>query len=161
MRSALAGLSAMERTAFVLRHFEGRSIAEICDQLGAQAARVTAAGQALQVEDDRVAAPIFVLRGRERRRVLWEGPDGYVLRGTGEEPRPVADLLAIIADNPAVAGEAHVRFYAGAPLKLSDGCTVGTLCVADRRPRILNEDQLAELRRLAALVVDELESPRL
>jgi RNA polymerase sigma-70 factor (ECF subfamily) len=34
VRSALAGLSAMERTAFVLRHFEGRSIAEICDQLG-------------------------------------------------------------------------------------------------------------------------------
>lgn len=34
VRSALAELSAMERTAFVLRHFEGRSIAEICDQLG-------------------------------------------------------------------------------------------------------------------------------
>ncbi|MBW8878706.1 MAG: sigma-70 family RNA polymerase sigma factor [Acidobacteria bacterium] len=34
VRSALAGLSPMERTAFVLRHFEGRSIAEICDQLG-------------------------------------------------------------------------------------------------------------------------------
>lgn len=34
VRSALAGLSAMERTAFVLRHFEGRSIAEICNQLG-------------------------------------------------------------------------------------------------------------------------------
>lgn len=34
VRSAMAGLSAMERTAFVLRHFEGRSIAEICDQLG-------------------------------------------------------------------------------------------------------------------------------
>lgn len=34
VRSALAGLSPMERTAFILRHFEGRSIAEICDQLG-------------------------------------------------------------------------------------------------------------------------------
>lgn len=34
VRSALAGLSPMERTAFVLRHFEGRSIAEICEQLG-------------------------------------------------------------------------------------------------------------------------------
>ena len=34
VRSGLAGLSAMERTAFVLRHFEGRSIAEICAQLG-------------------------------------------------------------------------------------------------------------------------------
>ena len=34
VRSGLAELSAMERTAFVLRHFEGRSIAEICEQLG-------------------------------------------------------------------------------------------------------------------------------
>jgi RNA polymerase sigma-70 factor (ECF subfamily) len=34
VRSALGDLSPMERTAFVLRHFEGRSIAEICDQLG-------------------------------------------------------------------------------------------------------------------------------
>jgi len=34
VRSALSSLSAMERTAFVLRHFEGRSIAEICEQLG-------------------------------------------------------------------------------------------------------------------------------
>ncbi len=34
VRSAMAELSTMERTAFVLRHFEGRSIAEICDQLG-------------------------------------------------------------------------------------------------------------------------------
>ncbi|HEV8582488.1 MAG TPA: sigma-70 family RNA polymerase sigma factor [Thermoanaerobaculia bacterium] len=34
VRSAMGELSAMERTAFVLRHFEGRSIADICDQLG-------------------------------------------------------------------------------------------------------------------------------
>lgn len=34
VRSALAELSPMERTAFVLRHFEGRSIAEICGALG-------------------------------------------------------------------------------------------------------------------------------
>ncbi|HEX9943955.1 MAG TPA: sigma-70 family RNA polymerase sigma factor [Thermoanaerobaculia bacterium] len=34
VRGALAGLSPMERTAFVLRHFEGRSIAEICSALG-------------------------------------------------------------------------------------------------------------------------------
>ncbi|HWM89671.1 MAG TPA: RNA polymerase sigma factor [Thermoanaerobaculia bacterium] len=34
VRTALAELSPMERTAFVLRHFEGRPIAEICRQLG-------------------------------------------------------------------------------------------------------------------------------
>lgn len=62
------------------------------------------------------------------------------------------------ADNPAVVGPAHVRFYAGAPLRLRDGSAVGALCVADRRPRVLNDEQLSELRRLAALVVDELEA---
>lgn len=34
VRTALADLSPMERTAFVLRHFEGRPIAEICRHLG-------------------------------------------------------------------------------------------------------------------------------
>lgn len=34
VREGLADLSALERTAFVLRHFEGRSIAEICARLG-------------------------------------------------------------------------------------------------------------------------------
>lgn len=34
VRGALSDLSPMERAAFVLRHFEGRSIAEICGALG-------------------------------------------------------------------------------------------------------------------------------
>jgi RNA polymerase sigma-70 factor (ECF subfamily) len=34
VRGALADLSPTERAAFVLRHFEGRSIAEICGALG-------------------------------------------------------------------------------------------------------------------------------
>lgn len=34
VREALSGLSPLERAAFVLRHFEERSIAEVCDSLG-------------------------------------------------------------------------------------------------------------------------------
>ena len=56
------------------------------------------------------------------------------------------------ADNPAVTGPARIRFYAGVPLVLADGSRVGTLCVGDHRPRLLDEHQLDELRRLAALV---------
>ena len=63
------------------------------------------------------------------------------------------------ADNPAVAGDPRVRFYAGAPLEMSDGSTVGTLCVIDYRPRLLTQTQLDELRRLARLVATELETP--
>lgn len=63
------------------------------------------------------------------------------------------------ADNPAVVGDPRIRFYAGAPLELSDGSTVGTLCVVDYRPRFLDARQLGELSRLARLVADELEEP--
>jgi RNA polymerase sigma-70 factor (ECF subfamily) len=34
VREALTGLSPLERAAFVLRHYEERSIAEVCDTLG-------------------------------------------------------------------------------------------------------------------------------
>lgn len=63
------------------------------------------------------------------------------------------------ADNPAVAGEERVRFYAGAPLEAADGSRVGTLCLVDRRPRQLDEQQLSLLRDLADLVQAELVKP--
>ena len=62
------------------------------------------------------------------------------------------------ADNPLVSEDPRVRFYAGVPLTLADGSRAGTLCVLDYRPRVLDADQLAELRRLGALVTEELEA---
>ena len=77
----------------------------------------------------------------------------------GSDVLHVPDLLedARFADNPVVTGPERPRFYAGVPLVLSDGCKVGTLCVIDHRPRVLDDHQLEELRRLAALVQTELE----
>jgi GAF domain-containing protein len=46
------------------------------------------------------------------------------------------------------------------PLILDDGSRVGTLCVADYRPRQLDDGELDELRRVARLVVDELDAAR-
>jgi hypothetical protein len=63
------------------------------------------------------------------------------------------------ADNPLVAGDPRLRFYAGVPLRLSNGAKVGTFCVLDYRPRRLDDDQLDELRRLGGLVVEQLERP--
>lgn len=73
----------------------------------------------------------------------------------------IPDTLADdrFADNPAVREEPRIRFYAGMPLQLSDGTVAGTLCVMDQRPRRLDDDQKTELRRLARLVVTELETP--
>jgi ribonuclease BN (tRNA processing enzyme) len=78
------------------------------------------------------------------------GPDVLQVPDALEDPR--------FADNPAVAGAIRVRFYAGVPLALADGSRVGTLCVADRRPRLLDDHQLEALRDLAALVVAELQA---
>ncbi|MGH9298098.1 MAG: PP2C family protein-serine/threonine phosphatase, partial [Acidimicrobiales bacterium] len=62
--------------------------------------------------------------------------------------------------NPLVASEFGLRFYAGAPLTTHDGFNLGTLCVIDRQPREVTEDEVATLRDLAALVMDELELRR-
>jgi phosphoribosyl 1,2-cyclic phosphodiesterase/DNA-binding response OmpR family regulator len=77
----------------------------------------------------------------------------------GVDVLQIEDTLADprFADNPIVSGEPRLRFYAGMPLALADGSRVGTLCVADYRPRRLDEEQLEELRRVAARVVDELQ----
>jgi phosphoribosyl 1,2-cyclic phosphodiesterase/DNA-binding response OmpR family regulator len=59
------------------------------------------------------------------------------------------------ADNPAVTGDPRVRFYAGRPVHV-DGRRVGTLCLVDRRPRELRDDDVRALDDLAILVEKEL-----
>lgn len=53
-----------------------------------------------------------------------------------EAPLVVGDMLQDdrFADNPLVAGEPRVRFYAGFPLRLRDGASVGSLCLIDYAP---------------------------
>ncbi|MCR6665889.1 MAG: GAF domain-containing protein [Methyloversatilis sp.] len=60
------------------------------------------------------------------------------------------------ADNPLVTGPPHIRFYAGAQLRLASGLVVGTLCLIDQAPRTLDEMDLGILGSLRALVVEEL-----
>ena len=57
--------------------------------------------------------------------------------------------------NPLVVGEPHIRFYAGAPLRMPSGRVIGSLCVIDHQPRPdgLSEDQAEALRRLARQVM--------
>jgi phosphoribosyl 1,2-cyclic phosphodiesterase len=62
------------------------------------------------------------------------------------------------ADNPVVSGPLGLRFYAGAPLVLSDGSRIGTLCIGDVEPRVLDAGELGQLRRLADGVRAQLEA---
>jgi len=55
-----------------------------------------------------------------------------------------------------VARDPRLRFYAGVPLAPSGGYRVGTLCIMDHRPRLLNEPQLERLRELGRMVEAEL-----
>ena len=59
--------------------------------------------------------------------------------------------------NPLVASSFGLQFYAGAPLRTRDGHNLGTLCVIDRAPRGITEDEKWLLADLAAVVIDELE----
>jgi two-component sensor histidine kinase len=50
-----------------------------------------------------------------------------------------------------------LRFYAGVPLRTSDGYNLGTLCVIDRQARPISQDEIDELEDLASVVMDQLE----
>jgi Protein kinase domain/GAF domain len=78
---------------------------------------------------------------------------------TDRHPLVVEDTLADprFADNPLVAGEPFLRFYAGFPLQVEPGgSAVGALSVADRAPRRLTPRQIESLGRLADQISREL-----
>jgi len=60
-------------------------------------------------------------------------------------------------DNPLVDGTPHIRFYAGAPLILSSGYALGSLCLIDTAPRDPATLDLAMLSMLRYLVMREIE----
>ncbi|MYM26073.1 diguanylate cyclase [Duganella sp. FT135W] len=60
------------------------------------------------------------------------------------------------ADNPLVAGDPNIRFYAGYPLRAGDGQKLGTLCIIDSEPREFDQDDAIALRDLASMVENEL-----
>ena len=73
---------------------------------------------------------------------------------------PDTTLDPRFVDNALVTGAQAVRFYAGAPLRLSDGSNAGTLCIIDRQPRQLDAKQREVLGHLAVAAVRALEGRR-
>jgi two-component sensor histidine kinase len=75
--------------------------------------------------------------------------DPWILTDARQDIRSLA--------NPLVAGEFGLRFYVGIPLRTTDGFNLGTLCIIDREPRPVSERQIAHLRDLASIVMDQME----
>ena len=63
-------------------------------------------------------------------------------------------------DNPAVTHDGGIRFYAGVPLLDNDGHALGTLCIADTRPRAVDHEELEPLVELATSVMSMLDLQR-
>ncbi|KAG8733967.1 His Kinase A domain containing protein [Ceratobasidium sp. 423] len=78
----------------------------------------------------------------------------------GAEPLVVTDATLDwrFANNPLVVGPPHIRFYAGAPLRTTEGYNIGTLCVIDDKPRDeFPPRQRHTLKEFAAIVMREME----
>jgi DNA-binding NtrC family response regulator len=76
--------------------------------------------------------------------------DVFCITNALEHPPAKAD--------PLVVGEFGLRFYAAAPLRTREGCSIGILSVIDRKPRDISVSEKEFLMRMAALVTDLIES---
>lgn len=120
--------------------------------------------------------PIALVSLVDEHRQWWKANIG--LPDASETPRELAfcaytiqdDAVMEVRDAPAdprfrdntlVTDAPGIRYYAGAPIVLSDGLRMGTVCVIDQRPRALEPAQLAALQQLARVAAEGLEQRRL
>ena len=120
-------------------------------------------------------APIAVINFIDKSRQWFKAEVGL---GVNETPLQTSfcvhallqdDVLIVpdttlderFANNPLVTGDPKLRFYAGAVLKTPQGIPLGTLCILDYRPRLLDSQHSNTLKVLANQVMSQLEQRRL
>lgn len=115
--------------------------------------------------------PIAIVSIVDSDRIWFKSHHGLAVEEIGRDPGLCASAILsdqpwLVTDaitdprtlaNPLVAGEFGLRFYAGVPLRTSDGYGLGTLCVIDKEPREVSAAEVASLEDLAAVVMDEME----
>jgi hypothetical protein len=80
--------------------------------------------------------------------VAITSPDILVVNDASQDER--------FADRAPVAGERHIRFYAGRPLSLDNTSRVGTLCLVDTKPREMDAAEQRLLDEMGSWVEREL-----
>lgn len=119
----------------------------------------------------RFDVPISIISIVDEDRIWFKSAHGVEARQIGRDPGLCASAILqdspyILTDakadvrslaNPLVASDFGLRFYAGVPLRTSDGFNLGTLCVIDREPRPIDQKQIDDLTDLASVVMDQLE----
>src|SRR6195952_1134984 len=119
----------------------------------------------------RFEVPISIISIVDHDRIWFKSHHGLDVKQIGRDPGLCAsailsELPHILSDaskdirslaNPLVAGDFGLRFYAGVPLTTSDGYNLGTLCVIDKEPRPVTQEQIENLKDLASMVLDQLE----
>lgn len=86
---------------------------------------------------------------------------GHAILGEEVFLVPDASTDQRFADNPLVINDPKIRFYAGCPLKVSNGSKLGTLCLIDREPRTFSDEDLQLLQDLAQLAEQEIAAVQL
>jgi GAF domain-containing protein len=76
------------------------------------------------------------------------GDDIFIIPDASKDER--------FADNPLVVNEPNIRFYAGCPLKDSQGRKMGTLCIIDKLPRNFSDEDKESFRDIASMAEREL-----
>ena len=134
---------------------------EIFDNIARLACEITAAPMAavsLVGQDRQWFLAHRGIEARETSRSVAFCAHAILTSELMEVPDALADPR--FRDNPLVLGAPHIRAYAGVPLVLPSGESLGTLCVLDTVPRQLSPAQKQALKTLAHSVVGEIELRR-
>lgn len=128
-----------------------------------------------QLARDLFDVPIALVSLVDEERQWFKSHQGLEICETSRELSFCAHAVAIDApliiedtlhderfiDNPLVEGLPRIRFYAGYPLRPTDGMAIGTLCLIDRQPRDFSPRDLKLLESLAGQVEELLRQHKL
>lgn len=134
------------------------------EHLARTAARICASpiGTVVVVDELQERHLSLVRPDHERQRISFELPRAgglceAALAGLGPFAVENAAADPRFQEHPLVAGEIAVRSFAGAPITLAEGVTLGVVAAMDHRARSFDVGHLSALRALAVLAARELE----